>query len=298
VTLHVRRARPEDQPAVLEICAHTWENGDYIPLVWEQWLADEAGPLFVGVLDDRVVALEKVTWTSPSEVWLEGMRVHPDYRRAGIATALFRYSLQWAAARGARIARLATSSENLAVHRMASAASFRLVLRQRFYQADAASGDKPSVVSGAEAGGLWQRVQRWQGLRKSQGLYHWDWAWQRLTRERFLGHVEQGEVWSWKKGPSVGMAILKRVQEPETGILVGYWDGTPTALPSLLRALRSLASDVTPPRVGLFAPEEPSWERLLQEAGYGPGWWEETLWIFEGALQPLEATPSPTHFPA
>ena len=41
--LIIRPARPEDRPAVERICAHTWEWGDYIPEVWEEWLADKRG---------------------------------------------------------------------------------------------------------------------------------------------------------------------------------------------------------------------------------------------------------------
>ena len=54
---------------------------------------------------------------SPGEAWLEGARVHPDHRRRGIGSLLNRAGLDWAASRGARVARLATEEENSGARR-------------------------------------------------------------------------------------------------------------------------------------------------------------------------------------
>jgi GNAT superfamily N-acetyltransferase len=84
--LLIRPAQPEDREAALAFTAHTWgEHGDYIHMVWEDWLHSDRGPLLVGVLDGEPVSLVKVTWNSPGEAWMEGMRVHPDRRGQGIA---------------------------------------------------------------------------------------------------------------------------------------------------------------------------------------------------------------------
>lgn len=281
--LEIRRARPEDRPAALEICAHTWENGDYIPFVWDEWLADEAGPLLVAVLDGRVVALEKISWTSPTEVWLEGMRVHPDHRKAGIATALFRYSLRWATERGARIARLATGSSNQAVHRMVAAVAFRLVHRCRYYEAPGAPGETLRALRASEAATFWDRIQRWPAFAQARGLYTWNWAWQPLTHERFVQHVSQGEVWAWTRGRVAALAVVQRVRDPDVGLVASLPLGTPSAIPRLLRGLRNLALEATPPRLGIFVPEDSPAIQELQETGYSPAW-NEAFWVFEGSL--------------
>src|SRR5215468_5486230 len=55
--LLIRQAQPQDKAAVLAFCAHTWDWGDYIPQVWDEWLADPSGCLLVAILADRPVAL-------------------------------------------------------------------------------------------------------------------------------------------------------------------------------------------------------------------------------------------------
>ena len=42
-----RDARPEDKAEVLALTAHTWEFGDYIQYVFDDWLADPQGRFLV-----------------------------------------------------------------------------------------------------------------------------------------------------------------------------------------------------------------------------------------------------------
>ncbi len=53
----IRAARPEDRADMERICAHTWDDGDYIPYVWDEWLADPQAVLLAGELEGRMVAL-------------------------------------------------------------------------------------------------------------------------------------------------------------------------------------------------------------------------------------------------
>ncbi len=55
----VRPARPEDRGDMEAICAQVWEGRDYVPEVWDAWLADPHGQLSVVELRGRVVALGK-----------------------------------------------------------------------------------------------------------------------------------------------------------------------------------------------------------------------------------------------
>src|SRR5262245_51361881 len=112
--LIVRRARPEDRAAVLAFCAQTWDGGDYIDDVWDEWLADERNVPLVGVLDGTPVALERVRMLSDDEAWLEGIRVDPAYRRHGFGRIMVSRGLVAARELGATVARLLTSDTNVA----------------------------------------------------------------------------------------------------------------------------------------------------------------------------------------
>ena len=108
----VRSAQPEDKDIVLAFCTNTWDWGDYIDRVWDEWLVDPHGELFVAVTDGRPTGVAHLHMVNATDAWLEGLRVDPNYRQQGIAKALNVAMLEGALRRGATNARLVTESTN------------------------------------------------------------------------------------------------------------------------------------------------------------------------------------------
>src|SRR5260370_8455529 len=106
----VRPARPEDREAVLAFCQQTWEWGDYIEYVWDEWLNNPQGKLFVATRDEQPVAVANMRMLNKTEAWFEGMRVDPAFRQHGIASALFEAQLFEAKHRQPATFRLFTNS--------------------------------------------------------------------------------------------------------------------------------------------------------------------------------------------
>ena len=89
----VRPARPEDREAVLAFCQQTWEWGDYLEYVWDEWLNNPQGKLFVATIDGQPVGVANIRMLNKTEAWFEGMRIDPTFRQQGIASALFNAQL-------------------------------------------------------------------------------------------------------------------------------------------------------------------------------------------------------------
>ena len=99
--LVVRRARPEDEAAVLAFASRTWHDWDYIPNAWPVWLDADDGVMLVGCRPDgQPVAVSRVALLTPTEGWVEGIRVDPEVRGLDIASDLQVAELAWAAAQG------------------------------------------------------------------------------------------------------------------------------------------------------------------------------------------------------
>ncbi len=110
--IDVRPARPEDRETVLAFCSNTWEWGDYIAHVWDEWLRDPAGLLLVAIVDEQPAGVAHMDMLTAQDAWLEGLRVDPHYRHQGLARALYEALQLEAMRRGATRARLAVESTN------------------------------------------------------------------------------------------------------------------------------------------------------------------------------------------
>ncbi len=110
----IRPARAADKQAVLAFCAHTFDWGDYLPEVWDEWLADARGQLLVATLDEVPVGVAKVTLLTPGEAWLEGLRVNlarTQTQRAGVEAEIGRLNRE-KEEQGRQLSEIAREIEN------------------------------------------------------------------------------------------------------------------------------------------------------------------------------------------
>jgi GNAT superfamily N-acetyltransferase len=286
VPVSIRPARPEDRPAIERICAHTWEWGDYIPEVWDDWLAEGTrggGDALVGEVDGLVVALSKVTRQSPDEVWLEGMRVDPDYRQRGIAGQFLEYSLAYARDLGAQVARLGTSDHNVAVHKMVSRAGMSRIGSYGLRQAEPLPGGPEGVFLTLEHS---EQVQAFLAgspvMTYGGGLYSVDWGWQALSTERLSQFLAQGKLMA-QLGPDGSLVAMASVHpnSEEGEVWVGFASGQPPAVTGLAATVRVYASQLGLKKVQVMLPDLAWLRDAFHAAGYGCGDWEGELWIFE-----------------
>ncbi|WP_297466924.1 GNAT family N-acetyltransferase [Thermococcus sp.] len=87
----IREAKPEDRPFIEEIAKLTWDGEDYLAGVFDGWLGDN---FYVMELDGKVIGTAKLTLLPGKVGWLEGLRVHPDYRGRGYGRLLHSFMLQ------------------------------------------------------------------------------------------------------------------------------------------------------------------------------------------------------------
>jgi len=80
----IRKAKTRDKIPVLKFCKNTFSWGDYIEQVWDFWLSE--GNLFVFEKQFPVGICH--AFYSKDQVWIEGIRVDPSFRRQKIASKL------------------------------------------------------------------------------------------------------------------------------------------------------------------------------------------------------------------
>jgi RimJ/RimL family protein N-acetyltransferase len=95
----VRRMTPADKPGMLEIASQIWEGSDYLPSVFDDWVADREGEFAAVHLDGKLVGCGKLTFLTPTDAWLEGLRKDPRVRQKGLGAEVARHFLSRLAVR-------------------------------------------------------------------------------------------------------------------------------------------------------------------------------------------------------
>lgn len=290
----IRRARPEDREAMEHICAHTWDDGDYVPYVWDRWLAEEEGPLIVGELEGRVVALAKITFQTPDQVWLQGQRVDPDYRQRGIGRKCLEYGLEYAREHGARVARLSTSIRNTPVHAMMVRAGMERIGTYVLWQADALpDGPQPLILSAGDQAAVEAFLRTSPVLDFCHGVYGAEWAWQDLSPEEVASLLQAGRVVALAApaGPLPALAVLSEDRE-DRAVDTGFADGDPAAVYALAMALRGHAARFGAAWTRAWLPEVDWLRDAFASAGYAFGEWHGEMCLYERAFPPSSQEPA------
>jgi GNAT superfamily N-acetyltransferase len=282
--LTIRLARPDDRSAMERICAHTWDWGDYVPELWDQWLAEGGdGDTIVGELAGRVVALSKITYQTPDQVWLEAMRVDPDYRQRGIAGQFLEFSRARARARGARVIRLGTGYHNQAIHILAARAGMtRIGTYSPWFANPLDSGPHTTFLDSGDAAMVRAFLSDSTVLVHTRGLYSTDWAWQELSAERVTRFLAQGQLAAQVAtgGQMLALGTVHLDREGEE-FWLGFVDGEPESVTKLASAVRVHAAERGMEKVRMMVPNLTWLREALGDAGYGFGQWEGEVWLFE-----------------
>jgi len=281
---YIRQARPPDKEAVLRFCQDTWEWGDYIPQVWDRWLREPDGKLLVTTIGTHPVAVGHIVMVTPSEAWLEGIRVDPVYRRTGLATRLTRRFSAEARAMGADVIRFLTSSLNTPIHRIAAKIGFARVASILPYEAEATQIESPlSSPEQRDLPHLLSFRQRSTVLEAMGGLYGTGWRFHSLTPEQINIRLTKGQVRTvGEHGDISAMAIIEPGYSGE-GLVATYVDGQPDSLYVLALGLRAEATRYDPPLVGVRLPATAEVQRVFRSAGYHAQS-EQPFWIFQQTL--------------
>jgi len=144
--LRIRPATKKDKEYVLRFCDNTFDWGDYICDVWDLWYSDRNGALLVAEYEERSIHIKKhspvigVSHASllpgNKNVWLEGIRVNPKYRRRSVATELINKMVLYGKRRGAKEASAMVSMSNIASQLMMEKNGFSMVSKWSYYSVD------------------------------------------------------------------------------------------------------------------------------------------------------------------
>ncbi len=144
--MKIRRATKSDKEEVLRFCINTFEWGDYIDQVWDSWYLDRSGILLVA--EDEEYNIPRKKWSSViavshvslcpdnKRIWLEGIRVNPNYRRRSVATQLLSKMISYGKEQGAKEASAMVADTNIVSQLMMERNGFAVISKWSYYSTD------------------------------------------------------------------------------------------------------------------------------------------------------------------
>jgi GNAT superfamily N-acetyltransferase len=130
----VKRVTESDREGVLEISRRIWDGYDYLPSVIDEWLKDPSSYIYGVEVDERLVAIANLRLVDGGHTgWMEGLRVHPDYRGKGYAHVLTRELTEKAEELGVEKLRYTTSTRNEASLKLAEKYGFARVFEMSVF---------------------------------------------------------------------------------------------------------------------------------------------------------------------
>ncbi len=263
--LEVRPARPEDRDAVLAFCQQTWDWGDYIEHVWDEWLNNPQGTLIVATIDGQPVGVTNVRMLNATEAWFEGMRTDPAFRKQGIASALFDAQVAEAKRRGATTTRLITEATNTASIRLLERSAMLRVGAYVIYRASTDTQpqkrsytyETPALATLADLNDIIDYLNTSNIFPAIGGLLYQGFTAFSITRELLLEKINAQQLYILRRWDRLdGLAIAEPRSWPfEKHLFIGYIDGTTESISLIAFALRHLLPDLNLEKIVAHVPD-------------------------------------------
>jgi GNAT superfamily N-acetyltransferase len=271
MVFHVREARPDDVAAIVPWTTDTFAWGDYVPDRLPGWIdAPESHVVVCTADDDLPIAVAHALMLSPTEAWLEAARVHPDFRRKGLGSAMNRDCTAWAAGRGARVARLASEATNTAARHQVEALGYRHTSSWAYAELTPTvrsllgEGRRLQPAPAADVAPAWMAWSAGDLSRVGRELTADGWRWRRAQVEDLSDAAQRGD---FLQSPAGWVTVT---QPQADWVRCGWMATTPEEAPVLLAGLRDLALDRNVAEIDLMVPWTPWMNEALTRSDATP----------------------------
>jgi len=125
----IRKANTLDKIPVLKFCKDTFSWGDYVDQVWNFWLSE--GNLFLYEKQFPIGICH--AFYSEDQIWIEGIRIDPNFRRQKIASELIKHVESIGKEKNASFSYMLIDTENHMSLSMANSLNYDIFQTWNFY---------------------------------------------------------------------------------------------------------------------------------------------------------------------
>jgi GNAT superfamily N-acetyltransferase len=139
-----RLATSQDKEYVLSFCKDTFSWGDYIDRVWDIWINESNSILLVAEIENhnikeegkKPIAIAHGILIPEKTIWIEGIRVNPEYRKQKLATNLINRILDYGRKKEAAYSAAIVSIKNEASKEVMKKSGYKVLSKWSYISTD------------------------------------------------------------------------------------------------------------------------------------------------------------------
>ncbi len=192
--MHLEKVERRDKEEIFALSSGIWDGNDYLPKVFDEWVGAEG--FYKGVHDGRIIGVCKYSRQPGGILWLEGLRVHPEYQGEGHGSAIAAMFHERLLGMDHTALRFMTDITNIKSKHLAKKRGFRVMLELYHLEHEGGGEPVPEVKGEYDVEAVTGYVLGSRELDGYKGLYISNWTAFELTEELLKVEVEEGRCYS------------------------------------------------------------------------------------------------------
>ncbi|MGQ0772108.1 MAG: GNAT family N-acetyltransferase [Nitrososphaerota archaeon] len=238
----IRKAKPSDKKPILAFLHRTFQWGDYVANVWDTWLARKT--LLTLEENGKPIGICNAS-LSKHQLWIEGLRINPKFRRRGYASTLVLKAEASARQRGRKISRMLIAQGNTRSLKMARSLGYRIEGKWWLYNLRPKKQDTSVRLA--------SNAKQLKGLMSSD-TYSDSWEWFPLDKTAIAKLLKKKKVIVFSQNnKTAGVGIWNKSELDRDVLQLGYINGTRSGMRMILHYMQNKGHLLKSKRIQVLA---------------------------------------------
>ena len=235
----IREANDLDKIPILKFCKDTFSWGDYVEQVWDFWLSEDH--LFLAEKQFPVGICH--AFYSENQVWIEGIRIDPNFRRQKIASDLVKHAENIGKEKNVSFSYMLIDVENSTSLSMANSLNYDIFQTWNFYSLE------PKINANYD-------VSFEKSLnRKFYSHYVKSWRWFPIDDDALFSFYENESIVKSNVNDKSSLAILTASDHFDKTLIVTLFSNSDDSTLQILSFLQNYALDNNYERIQILTKE-------------------------------------------
>jgi len=240
-----REAKSSDKTEVLEFCKNTFSWGDYISDVWDSWSSE--GNLLVLTEKEIPVAISHGA-ISDEQIWIEGIRVHENFRRKGFATHLILELESNAKKKNCKVSKMLIAENNQNSLNLASSLKYHVEDIWNFYSVlPKKINFKTNVKKSTNNQSIIDLILT------NASSYVRSWRWLPLSKNTIENLINENRIFYSEQDSIINaVAILRESDHFEKTLMITLVYGNDEGIKDIIKYFQNLATETNNDRIQIL----------------------------------------------